>query len=300
MKKVVKKAVKQRARARRSQLPAVVAAAPPPPAVLAPPAPVLYSKAVSQAVLAVQSDIEVIAKAGWNAFQRYKYAKWEDVAAALYPLLTKNKLLIHQSEVERTVIDRGAGGSVLAIVYDFTFINAESNEAWPPVRWTGMARLIDAKGVPDDKAAAKCHTSAEKYCAIKLFKIRTEEAQHIDADADDGAVTPQRQPPQPAPDAMRSEKAAPAQQQTQRPPPGDPKPLKDIAAVKALEEEAKLAADMGSDAFAALWRARASEQERAILRGLGPILREKMTAADQRIHAAAAAGADPQTGEIAS
>ena len=296
MKKVVKKAVKQRARARRSQLPAVVAAAPPPPAVLAPPAPVLYSKAVSQAVLAVQSDIEVIAKAGWNAFQRYKYAKWEDVAAALYPLLTKNKLLIHQSEVERTVIDRGAGGSVLAIVYDFTFINAESNEAWPPVRWTGMARLIDAKGVPDDKAAAKCHTSAEKYCAIKLFKIRTEEAQHIDADADDGAPPRPTPPPQPAPDAMRSENPAPPQQ---RQPPSDPKPLKDIAAVKALEEEAKLAADMGSDAFAALWRARASEQERAILRGLGPILREKMTAADQHI-AARAAGADPQTGEIAS
>jgi hypothetical protein len=70
---------------------------------------------------------------------------------------------------------------MLSIVYGFSFSN-EDGDCWPEIEWTALARLRDQKGISDDKAAAKCHTQAEKYFCIKQFKIRTAEA--IDSDAD--------------------------------------------------------------------------------------------------------------------
>ncbi len=52
------------------------------------------------------------------------------------------------------------------------------------MEWTSIARLRDQKGITDDKAAAKCHTQAEKQFCVKQFKIRTD-----DYDPDDNKHT---------------------------------------------------------------------------------------------------------------
>lgn len=139
-----------------------------------------FSASVAKAVIAVSREIGKIQKEGFNNFQRYKYTKWEDINEKLSPLLVDHGLVIVQSELNRDILERSAEGCVLAITYNFTLVH-ESGESWPPVEWTSIARLTDKKGTPDDKAASKCHTQAEKGFCVKQFKIRTDD--YIDGDA---------------------------------------------------------------------------------------------------------------------
>lgn len=133
-----------------------------------------YAAKIAKSVIAITREIGRIQKEGFNNFQRYKYTKWEDINEKLSPLLVEHGLVIVQNEISRDVIERSAEGCVLAIVYQFTLIS-EDGEAWPPIEWTAIARLTDKKGTPDDKAASKCGTQAEKQFCIKQFKIRTDD-----------------------------------------------------------------------------------------------------------------------------
>ena len=144
-------------------------------------APRIYPPKIAKAILAVTRDIGRITKNGENEFQHYKYPKWDDIVERLSPLLTEHGLITVQTEKTRHLIEQNDKGSMLSIVYGFSFAN-EDGDAWPEIEWTALARLRDQKGISDDKAAAKCHTQAEKYFCIKQFKIRTAEA--IDSDAD--------------------------------------------------------------------------------------------------------------------
>jgi hypothetical protein len=168
-----------------NSLPAVPSAPQPkPPA--AKPEPKHYPPRLAKALLAITREVGLIGKEGRNDFQRYNYARWEDINDKLSPLLAEHGVLIIQSETSRSLLEENDKGSTLAIVYEFTIVN-EHGEQWPPITWTAISRLRDQKGITDDKAAAKCHTQAEKYFCIKQFKIRTSDA--IDNDAGDGAVT---------------------------------------------------------------------------------------------------------------
>ncbi len=133
-----------------------------------------FSANVAKAVISVSREIGKIQKEGFNNFQRYKYTKWEDVNDKLSPLLVEHGLIIVQSEIARDILERSAEGCVLAITYHFTLVH-ESGDSWPAVEWTSIARLTDKKGTPDDKAASKCHTQAEKGFCVKQFKIRTDD-----------------------------------------------------------------------------------------------------------------------------
>lgn len=133
-----------------------------------------YPPKIAAAILKITRDIGAVQKEGWNDFQKYKYTRWEDIVEKLSPLLSAHGLIITQAEVSRDIIEANEKGSVLAIVYQMSLVN-ESGEAWPAATWTGIARLRDAKGVQDDKAALKCHTQAEKSFVVKLFKIRSDE-----------------------------------------------------------------------------------------------------------------------------
>lgn len=149
------------------------------PRVPASPKPPSFPSSIAKAIIAVSRDIGEITKAGRNTFQNYNYAKWEDVNEKLSPLLAQHGLVIVQSEQSRSLLEENDKGSVLAIVYHFTIVN-EAGEQWPPVEWTGIARLRNAQGVTDDKAATKCHTQAEKYFCVKQFKIRVAEENPAD------------------------------------------------------------------------------------------------------------------------
>lgn len=148
-----------------------------------------FSANVAKAVIMVSREIGKIQKDGENTFQRYKYTKWEDINERLSPLLVDHGLVVVQSEISRDILERSSEGCVLAITYHFTLVH-ESGESWPPVEWTSIARLTDKKGTPDDKAASKCHTQAEKGFCLKQFKIRTDD--YIEGD---GHETLSRQNP---------------------------------------------------------------------------------------------------------
>jgi hypothetical protein len=135
---------------------------------------------IAASILKITREMEMIQKKGYNDFQRYHYMRWEDINEELSPRLAEAGLIIVQSEQSRSLLEENDKGSVLAIVYHFTIVN-EAGDTWPPVEWTAIARLRDQKGVTDDKAAAKCHTQAEKMFCIKQFKIRAEDFERGDA-----------------------------------------------------------------------------------------------------------------------
>jgi hypothetical protein len=161
--------------------------APQAPALPAPPR--VYSPKIAKAILAVTREIGHIAKDGENTFQGYRYARWEDIVEKLSPLLADHGLIAIQTEKTRHLIEQTDKGSTLSIVYGFTFTN-EDGDLWPEIEWTALARLRDQKGITDDKAAAKCHTQAEKYFCIKQFKIRT--GDQLDGDADGQTFTQEK------------------------------------------------------------------------------------------------------------
>lgn len=140
----------------------------------------VYPPKLAKAIIAVTKEIGRIQKDGTNKFQQYQYATWENIVDKLSPLLAEHALIINQSEVSRNLIENNEKGSTLAVVYNFTIVN-DDGECWPDITWTALCRLRDGKGTTDDKAAAKCHTQAEKYFCIKQFKIRTND--RIDSDA---------------------------------------------------------------------------------------------------------------------
>lgn len=146
-----------------------------------------YPAKIAVSILKITAEIGRIQKEGRNEFQRYNYTRWEDINEKLSPLLSEHGLIIVQSEQSRSLLEENDKGSVLAIVYHFTIVN-EHGDSWPEVEWTAIARLRDQKGVTDDKAAAKCHTQAEKQFCIKQFKIRTDDY----ADGDQHATLPKK------------------------------------------------------------------------------------------------------------
>ena len=136
----------------------------------------LYSPAIAKALLAITRELQPVAKAGTNTFHKYAYPKWEDVLEELGPKLAQHGLIIMQSEVAHG----GFATDLIEVTYEFTIIH-ENGDIWPDrPQWTAICKVRDSKGVLDDKAASKCHTQAEKYALMKLFKIRTR-----DMDADD-------------------------------------------------------------------------------------------------------------------
>jgi hypothetical protein len=155
------------------QLPAIhqEARKPHPPAQ---PQPARYPGSIARAVIAITRKMEAVAKEGVNQFQNYRYQRWEDISEKLSPLLAEHGLFMLQSEQSRSLLEQNEKGSVLAIVYHFTLVH-ENGDMAPAVEWTAIQRLRDQKGTTDDKAAAKCHTQAEKYFCIKQFKIRVAE-----------------------------------------------------------------------------------------------------------------------------
>jgi hypothetical protein len=156
-----------------------------------------YPPNIVAKLMKITREFGVIAKAthkddpsgGWNSFHNYGYQKWDDVLARESKLLCDHGLIIQQSEVARSLLDK-----LISISYEFTIID-ENGDVWPdrPV-FTAIGRLQDNKGIFDDKAANKCHTQAHKYFLLHTFKIKTKETAEDDADS----VVPDKQEPTPA------------------------------------------------------------------------------------------------------
>jgi hypothetical protein len=156
-----------------------------------------YPVKMAKAILAVTREIGAIAKNGRNDFHKYDYVKWDDILDRVSVLLPQHGLIITPSEISRSLFENE---QLMSITYEFIIVNEDGDE-WPkrPV-WTAIARARDQKGIPDDKAAAKCGTQAEKYFLIHFFKIRTgNPADMPDSDADGGQQTETAAKKPPAP-----------------------------------------------------------------------------------------------------
>lgn len=204
------------------------------------PAPIVYPRAIAAALMAIRRDITPIPKEGENTFHKYRYVKAEAVIDEIVPLLTKHGIMITQSEISRTTLDR-----TLAVTYEYIITNSEG-EVWPdrPVR-TGMANVQDSKGIADDKASNKASTQSEKYFLIKFFGIRTSDAAQVDGDGDEPPEPPADKPkPEPAPPA---DPAPPAEEEPPEPPsdePPDPLAFDGEQWLRDLEGAALGAADL--------------------------------------------------------
>jgi len=140
----------------------------------------LYSASIAKALLVVTRALSPVAKEGKNDFHKYTYPKWETVLEELGPKLAEHGLIIIQSEVAHG----GFASDLIEVTYEFTIVH-ENGDIWPDrPRWTAICKVRDSKGVLDDKAASKCHTQAEKYALMKLFKIRTKDMDAEDHDND--------------------------------------------------------------------------------------------------------------------
>ncbi len=162
-----------------------------------------YPPKIAKALLAITREVGTITKEGENKFHKYFYQKWEDVLDTLSPLLAKHNLLVIQSEITRGLFDNDR---LISITYEFTIVN-EDGDVWPerPIK-TAIARLVDQKGVADDKAANKCHTAGQKYFYLQLFKIKTRDAVADDADGD---TQPKERPKAPNPNTQAPADDAP-------------------------------------------------------------------------------------------
>jgi hypothetical protein len=144
------------------------------------------------AIAAVMAEIQPVEKGGKNTFHDYKYARMQDILQALTPLMGKHGIVVFQYEAARNMFDND---KVMAITYDF-IVAHKSGQTWiNPVPQTGMSPCRTSKNTFDDKAFAKCHTSARKYFLLSLFQIPTE-----DESDPDNQQRQRAQAPVPSPD----------------------------------------------------------------------------------------------------
>lgn len=163
---------------------------------------------IAAAIANVMEEIGIIPKGGRNDFQRYDYARIEDILQRLTPLMGKHGLVLVPSEKTRSIFDNDA---VVMATYSFTLIH-KSGDVWPfPLEWTGISRARDSKGGFDDKALNKCATAAQKEFLKKLFQIPVGD----DADAHDTSA--QSYPPKQTQAAAPKQAAKPHAEPTQPP-----------------------------------------------------------------------------------
>ena len=138
---------------------------------------------IATAIANVTLEVGVVSKHGFNQFHQYSYAAMQDVLQKLTPLLSKNGLVIIQTELKRSMFD---DDRMVAIEYEFTIAH-RSGEVWPDrPKQTGLCRCRDSKGGFDDKSFNKCHTAARKYFLLALFQIATGEEDDADRDHNTG------------------------------------------------------------------------------------------------------------------
>ena len=161
--------------------------------------PVTAFDKLAGAIADVMAEIKPVEKEGWNDFQKYRYARMQDLSRELTPLMGKHGIVIFQTEEGREMFD---DGKAVAVRYRFT-ITHKSGQIWPErMVQTGLSSCRNSKGGFDDKTLNKCHTSARKYFLLSLFQIPT--ADEDDADSAGETETahprPQGRRPVPSPD----------------------------------------------------------------------------------------------------
>lgn len=120
-------------------------------------------------IMAVQQNVQVVAKLGFNDFHKYKYAYERDYIAEIKPLLGTEGLVIVQTvkhAVERDVQTAKNIENRVTIHVAYTIRDVETNQAHT-VCFVGQGQDVG------DKAFPKALTMANKYFLAKTFQVET-------------------------------------------------------------------------------------------------------------------------------
>ena len=131
----------------------------------------------------VMTELEGIAKTGYNEFHKYKYATEADVMHALRDRLIENNLFILPTA---TNIDVETSGSkfLTNIAMGYTIYDVESGESLE-TSWLGQG--IDS----GDKGLYKAFTGGHKYFLMKTFFLPTDADPEADPSSDIPPGVPQ-------------------------------------------------------------------------------------------------------------
>jgi len=148
---------------------------------------------IAKAMHCILSDCKKVEKNGTNPAQKYKYAKAEDVTAAIKPLLIKHGVIVTPETIRCDIMPAGKTKNgtpmfLTTVLIKFTFTHAESGES--------MSGTVPGQGLDmGDKGSNKAVTGAMKYMLMNAIMTAADGA---DAEAD--PVADQEREPSPAPD----------------------------------------------------------------------------------------------------
>jgi hypothetical protein len=238
-------------------------------------------KAFEKAMAAASTEMPALVKNRAVKFgtTSYKHEDLAEVVSAIAPVLGKHGLS-HRFETTTE-----PGRITVTCIISHAMGHSIRNSLSGPTDTSGGKNAIQSIG------------SSITYLSRYALKAALGLAAAHD---DDGASAPADKEPVAKPDAMKRPAPPPPPDKT---PPADAK--LNIKQIMALEQAARAAAAKGSSEFMLFWRAHMSNQERAIITGLGAQLAQIRDAADAKLMAEAAAEAaaesgtlfDPETGE---
>lgn len=265
----------------------------------------------NDAMAGAQSEMASISKDSVNPATRSRYASLPAMIEAIRPIYTKYGMSVDFNEEP---YDRDGVAHIVASVHCGSI--TRRHHFFVP--WS-------TQGARGGAVTTSTHAKmgAITYARRGLLKM----VFNLSEDDDDGNTAGGRPAPRPGSDAMgnkrpamadveprgvdagRAEQGAARGESMGNSPTQTPTPIsRTIAEIKELEEQARAAADRGSDALAKFWRENVTDdQARNVIKGLATQLRAKADAADMKLDEEEAAGAaemmekeenDPDTGEL--
>lgn len=115
--------------------------------------------AVAKKVVAIMGELETLRMKGRNEFHKYNYARDEDIADALRPLMHRHGLACMP-----TVEDFRRDGDIVTLLINFRFIDADTGDMIE-------CRVYGEGQDKGDKGTYKAMTGATKYALLKTFHL---------------------------------------------------------------------------------------------------------------------------------
>jgi len=122
-----------------------------------------------QRILAIQTEVEMVSKGGYNDFHKYKYVTESDILKALKPLLTKHGVCVMFSVIDSGVVCE----NIMRVTGKYTWVNIDNPSDRFETLTVGDGDDVSKAGKVGDKGIFKAMTGAQKYGLLKCLFIAT-------------------------------------------------------------------------------------------------------------------------------
>ena len=148
-----------------------------------------------QRILAIQTEVEMVSKGGYNDFHKYKYVTEADILKALKPLLTKHGVCVMFSVIDSGVVCE----NIMRVTGKYTWVNIDNPSDRFETLTVGDGDDVSKAGKVGDKGIFKAMTGAQKYGLLKCLFIATgDDPEQVNR------YEKAMQPAQPPPNAAKS------------------------------------------------------------------------------------------------